>query len=87
MADIGAYQRRGQITFAPKSALTDLYERPSKWHAATHLTVTIESEFRRQRTCEICGEALRLVKSLREPSTSVRFCSKTCRGRRHNRGG
>mgnify|MGYP001583711499 FL=1 len=83
---LGTYQRRGQIAFAPKSALTDLAERPSKYHEAAHLTITIEAEFRRQKACEICGEALRLVKSLKQPGTSVRYCSSACRRRRHNRG-
>ena len=82
---LGTYQRRGQIAFAPKSALTDLVQRPSKWHASTHLSVTIEAEFRRQKACEVCGEALRLVKSLKQPGTSVRYCSGACRRRRHNR--
>ena len=45
---LGTYQR-GQIAFTPKSALTDLVQRPSKWHASTHLSVTIEAEFRRQK--------------------------------------
>ena len=81
---LGTYQRRGLITFIPKSALTELYERPSKYHAAAHLSLNIEAEFRHQRMCEICGEALRLVNALRQPTTSVRFCSRTCRLRRHN---
>ena len=39
----------------------------------------------KQTACEVCGGRLRQVKSLKQPTTSVRFCSSACRHRRHRR--
>ena len=75
-------QTHGPITFRPRSLWTDARGIPNKYGPTSGFTLSVENHFSGDN-CERCGLPLRVVKSLQQKTTSVRFC-RDCRGGRHN---